>query len=123
MSGENGVGPYGAPIGRHELDEGFWDWERQCTRCHSLTKKRRSWPIPVFEVVNSRRIRCPCGHEWDLRRALNFNSQCPMCRGRLLVADNPHPDRRKEPASRTDILRDGEWKGDWSGFGGKDPFA
>ena len=38
----------------------------------------------------------------------------------MLVADGPHPDRRKEPASRTDKLRDGEWKGDWSG---EDPFV
>lgn len=102
---------------------GYWDRESQCTRCHSSTKKRRSWPWPAFEVVGPDRIRCGCGHTWRMRRKLNFNSQCPRCRGRLLVANPPDPARRDTSDARRTILRDEEWKGDWSGFGGKDPFA
>jgi len=96
---------------------GYWDRDRQCTRCHSLTRKRRSWPWPAFDVVGPDRIRCGCGHEWRLRRALNFNSLCPRCRGRLLVANPPAtPRRRRASEPKKD---DGQewWEDDWGILG------
>jgi hypothetical protein len=66
---------------------GYWHRDSLCTRCHERTRKKRNWPWPSFSVLGPSRVRCRCGHEWNIRRRPSKTSHCPECRRRMLLAN------------------------------------
>ena len=57
-----------------------------CLSCGKRTWKRRSLPIPNFDVVGPRRIRCnKCGRESNRRKRITLSAYCRHCGNRLVV--------------------------------------